>query len=77
MEVGDGSRRTRVEEHESDGGGLLVDLEGVSGEDDALGDDALGVGVEERSLRNEDRGWTAQADRTSQCVPEAMFGRIY
>lgn len=51
-----GGKRTWVEEHESDGGRLLVDLEGVTGEDDPLGDDSLRVGVEERSLGDQNRG---------------------
>lgn len=36
-----------VKEHVSERGRLLVDLDGVAGEDDALGDDPGGVGGEE------------------------------
>ena len=50
-------RHTRVKEHVSHARGLLVDFEGMSGEDYALRDDAGRVWIEERSCRDQMRGW--------------------
>lgn len=61
---------TWVEEHVPDRSRLLVDLDGVTGEDDALGVDALRVGVEEGTAGDEDGSWKGEEGDERICSLE-------